>query len=122
MNAPAPASAAFDFRALIGDAVGYWEPRRLAYNALLLAVVLATRLVEIGEGARPLSFELLQQLFLLAVLANVAYCASYPADLFFQSSPFRDAWRRVRWGLLLARIVKPWGGLMRAQMSIVLPR
>jgi len=24
--------------------------------------------------------------------------------------------------LLLARIVKPWGGLMRAQMSIVLPR
>lgn len=98
MNASLPDC---DFRALASDAIAYWEPRRLAYNAVLLAVVLATRFLEPGIPTHPFSFEMLQQLFLLAVLANVAYCAAYPVDLLVQSSGFRDAWRRVRWGLLL---------------------
>ncbi len=98
MNATLPS---LDARALATDALAYWEPRRLAYNAMLLAVVLATRFLEPGGPAQAFSFEMAQQLFLLAVLANVAYCAAYPADLFVQASGFRDAWRQRRWGLLL---------------------
>jgi hypothetical protein len=38
-------------------------------------------------------------LFLLAVSANVAYCAAYPVypvDIFIQASGFREAWRQYR--------------------------
>ena len=47
---------------------------------------------------------------LLAVLANVAYCAAYLPDLFAQASGFRDSWRRYRWilfaiGLLFAGVI-----------------
>jgi hypothetical protein len=87
-------------RDLVTNAIGYWEPRRLAYNAVLLAVVVATYCVDSGPAPRPLSFELLQQLFLFAVLGNVAYCAAYPTDLLVQYSGFRERWLRRRWGLL----------------------
>lgn len=36
-------------------------------------------------------------LFLLAVLANVAYCAAYIVDIFVQTSAFRDQWQQFRW-------------------------
>jgi hypothetical protein len=36
-------------------------------------------------------------LFLLAVLANVAYCAAYIVDIFVQASAFRDQWKQFRW-------------------------
>lgn len=85
----------------ISDAIGYWEPRRIAYNGILLAVLLATRFLSPGATTQTSSFQMLQQLFLLAVLANVAYCAAYPLDLFFQYSDFRETWRRMRWMLLL---------------------
>jgi hypothetical protein len=33
-------------------------------------------------------------------LANVAYCAAYPVDMFAQASGFRNVWRTKRWVLL----------------------
>jgi hypothetical protein len=39
-------------------------------------------------------------LFVLTVLANVAYCAAYVVDIFVQGSGFRDAWRSYRWLVL----------------------
>ena len=36
-------------------------------------------------------------LFLLAVVANVAYCAAYLVDIFAQMSGFRELWRSARW-------------------------
>jgi hypothetical protein len=90
-----------NLRELATNAIAYWEPRRILYNAALLAVVVATYSVETGTPRRPVSFETLQQLFLLSVLANVAYCAVYPPDLLVQFSGFRTLWLRVRWGLLL---------------------
>ena len=50
------------------EAIRYWEPRRLFYN-----------------------------LFLVLVVANVAYCAAYLVDLFVQASAFRSHWRQFRW-------------------------
>ena len=39
--------------------------------------------------------------FLLAVLANVAYCATYVPDVFAQLSGFREPWRKYRWVVLV---------------------
>ena len=36
-------------------------------------------------------------LFILAVLANITYCASYGVDLFVQFSGSRAVWGRRRW-------------------------
>jgi hypothetical protein len=64
-------------RESLTDAIHYWEPLRLAYNA---------------------------------VLANVAYCAAYFADIFAQWSGYRETWRKNRWilfaiGLLFAGVL-----------------
>ena len=40
-------------------------------------------------------------MFILAVLANIAYCAAYAVDLFGQHSGLRETWRRRRWVLLV---------------------
>jgi hypothetical protein len=49
-------------------------------------------------------------LFVLAVFANVAYCAAYPVDIFAQQSDFLGLWLKYRWllftvGLLFAAVV-----------------
>ena len=51
-----------------------------------------------------LSVDFLFSLFLLAVLANVAYCAAYIVDVFAQLSGFRDLWQRFRWVLFLVGV------------------
>ena len=91
--------ATFGVRA--ADALRYWEPRRLAYNVVLAGVVAAH--VAAGWPASRLLFERdhVLMLFLLAVLANVAYCAAYAVDLFIQFSELRAAWPRRRWLLLV---------------------
>jgi hypothetical protein len=48
-----------------------------------------------------LSIDFALGLFLLAVVANVAYCAAYLADVFVQASGFRDVWQRMRWVLFM---------------------
>jgi hypothetical protein len=40
-------------------------------------------------------------LFILAVLANVCYCAAYLGDLFVQFSGFKQGWQRWRWLLFV---------------------
>jgi len=51
--------------------------------------------------------------FILAVLANVCYCAAYLGDLFVQVSGFRAAWQSWRWvlfaiGVAFAAIITRW--------------
>ncbi len=88
-----------DFREYFTDAIRFWEPRRLLYN-LALAIVVGAYFVAGFPGSKSvLSIDFGLGLFLLAVAANVAYCAAYPADIFVQASGFRDTWKRARWGL-----------------------
>jgi hypothetical protein len=47
-------------------------------------------------------FRFFQGLFVLAVLANVAYCAAHLVDVVAQLSAFRMQWLKLRWILLLA--------------------
>jgi hypothetical protein len=87
-------------QAPLTDAMRYWEPRRLLYNAWLLLVVVATWFLDSPRTLPGTVFDLAQGMFLLAVLANIAYCAAYPVDVLAQLSGFRATWLRVRWSLL----------------------
>ncbi len=83
----------------LGDSIRYWEPRRVWYNAALVALttawVVATwphfqPAMTVGNGLR---------LLVLAALANLCYCAGYLVDLPLQDSALADTWRRWRWAL-----------------------
>lgn len=89
------------FSSYAANALRYWEPRRLVYNAVLALVVIGHFISAWPVSREKLSFDLVLSLFLLAVLANVAYCAAYVADIFVQFSGLDAAWQRGRPGLLM---------------------
>jgi hypothetical protein len=89
---------AVTFRDALTDAIRYWEPRRVAYNLVLAAVVAVHAAVAwLGPDPMPvITSEAVLSVFLLAVLANVAYCAAYIPDIPAQLSGFRSEWLRMR--------------------------
>src|SRR5262249_1142756 len=105
---------------ILTDAIRYWEPRRIPYNAVLSLIVIVVFAMNWPAAGTRVGADLLQMLFVLAVLANVAYCAVYVADVTVQLSAFRSTWKRRRWmlfalGLLFAAVLtrflatKPFG-------------
>ena len=82
----------------LSDALGWWEPLRIFYNVALAAVVIA-RVAATWPVALTADLESILGLFVLAVLANVCYCAAYLVDIPVQFSFFGAAWRRRRWML-----------------------
>ncbi|HSZ61057.1 MAG TPA: hypothetical protein VK828_04635 [Terriglobales bacterium] len=89
------------WRDYLGDAIHYWEPRRILYN-LALAVIVAFHFVKgLPFSKTVVQFNSLLFLFVLAVLANVAYCAAYVPDIFAQMSSLRSSWLRYRWVLFV---------------------
>ena len=98
------------FRESVTGAIRYWEPRRLVYNMVLAAIVLIYFGINYPSSKSFLSIDSVLFLFLLVVLANVAYCAAYPVDIFVCASSYGDQWRKHRWvifmvGLLFAAII-----------------
>jgi hypothetical protein len=92
-------------RAHIADAVRFWETGRIGYNLVLAVIVLAFAFATGEKWMQWLAAS--PTLIALGVLANVLYCAAYPADLLVQASEFRTAWRSWRWmawtaGMLLS--------------------
>lgn len=83
----------------VTDAIKFWERGRVLYNVALIAISIV--LLVAGGIDTSSFFSIAIPLFMLGVAANVLYCAAYPIDLFVQASDFRDAWRSVRWGLLV---------------------
>jgi hypothetical protein len=99
-----------NLREAVTSAIRYWEPRRLIYNSVLAIVVLACFGLNYPVSKPTVSFDFVLLLFLLAVLANVAYCAAYLVDIFASASSYRDQWWKLRWvifmvGLLFAAII-----------------
>jgi hypothetical protein len=92
-------------RDALSDAIRYWEPRRILYNAVLLLVVAATYWAKLPVSRTVVIADSLQILFVLAVLANVAYCAAYVVDVVVQISAFRRTWLRMRWILLVVGVL-----------------
>jgi hypothetical protein len=83
------------------DAIRYWEPRRIVYDLVLAAIVLIYFAIGLPLSKQLLNVDFVLFLFLLAVLANVCYCAVYFVDIFAQTSGFREAWQRYRLILFL---------------------
>ena len=97
-------------RESVTGAIRYWEPRRLIYNAVLTTIVLVCFGMNYPASRSILSTNFVLSLFVLAVLANVAYCAAYPVDIFVCASSYREEWRKYRWvifmiGLLFAATI-----------------
>jgi hypothetical protein len=89
------------FRELLSDAVRYWEPRRVVYNLVLAAVVLAWIVFSWPHFRPALTLSSLLLLAILALLANACYCAAYLMDIPMQGSSLVMIWKRRRWGLWL---------------------
>lgn len=92
-------------REMLTDAIRYWEIRRIAYNVILAGVVTAVFIARWPDSRSALSADLIQGLFILAVLANVAYCAAYLVDVAAQYSAFQATWKRYRWVLFAIGVV-----------------
>jgi hypothetical protein len=100
-------------RDAVTDALRYWEPRRVPYNLVLAAIVIGYFIENWPDSRAVLSFDAVFALFILAVIANVCYCAAYVADVFVQVSGFRHVWVQMRWvvfamGLIVAAIFTRW--------------
>ena len=98
------------FREAASNAIRFWERGRIAYNLVLLAIVASYFMAGLPFSKNQMSFDLALGLFVLAVLANVAYCAAYPVDIFAQFTAFNGVWRRARWviriiGMLFAATI-----------------
>jgi len=78
------------------DAIRCREPRPIVYNLVLAAAVLTYFAMELPATKQLLTVNFVLFLLLLAVLANVAYCAAYAVDIFAQASGFRELWQRLR--------------------------
>jgi hypothetical protein len=87
------------------EAMRYWESRRIVYNAVLALIVIGYFVVGLPASKHALSLNLILFIFLLAVLANVAYCAAYVPDVFAQASGFRAIWLKYRWILFLIGLI-----------------
>ena len=87
------------FRLILTDALRYWERRRIAYNLILTAAVVAWVVFTWPHFRGGLSLESVTALLILAAIANILYCAAYAADLPMQYSSMRETWLRWRWCL-----------------------
>lgn len=88
-----------ELRDYFTDAIRFWEPRRVLYNLVLAAIVITYFALGYPASKAVLNVDFTLGLFILAVIANVAYCAAYLADIFVQASGFREIWQRGRWVL-----------------------
>ena len=86
---------------IVTDSLRYWEPRRVAFNAILVLVVAGSSFYH-QQPLAALGWQPAIGLLLAAVLANALYCAAYAADLLVQWSDYQAAWRRHRWMLWVA--------------------
>lgn len=82
----------------------------MIYNIVLAGIVVICFAIRYPASKSTISVDFVLFLFLLAVLANVAYCAAYPVDVFVSASGYRWQWQKYRWvvfliGLLFASII-----------------
>ena len=87
------------FRGNLASAARFWEPWRLAFNAVLLAVFcgwVAASWPHFRPAMTPLH---LAQFAVLGLIANVLYSSAYLVDLAAQGAGFGVQWRNKRWVL-----------------------
>ena len=83
----------------IRDATRFWEPRRLIYNVMLTATALFWLTKDWTNFLPAMTWSSLGIVTVLALLANLCYCAAYLADLAIQVLLPSLAWSRSRWAI-----------------------
>ena len=89
------------FRPLLSDAIHFWEIRRIFYNLALTAAAFTWVAFSWPHFRPAFTRASLLPLTVLALLANVCYCAAYLVDIPMQLSTLGAAWKRRRWVLWL---------------------
>jgi hypothetical protein len=89
------------FSACLTDAIRFWEPRRVIYNLVLTAVVIVWLVASWPHFRPAFTLHSLLLLSILALQANICYCAAYVVDIPMQGLSVGGALRRLRWGLWL---------------------
>ena len=90
---------------VLSDGIHYWERARIVYNLVLTLIVAFYFFKQWPASKGMITTDLIQTTFVLAVLANVAFCSAYVVDTFVQLSTFRSTWLRFRWLLFLIGLV-----------------
>jgi len=83
----------------IRNATRFWEPRRLIYNGILTAIAFFWLIKDWTHFLPALTWSSLGIITVLALLANLCYCAAYLADLAIQSLVPNSACNRSRWAI-----------------------
>jgi hypothetical protein len=83
----------------IRNATRFWEPRRVIYNAALTATALFWLIKDWTHFRPALTWSFLGIITVLALLANLCYCAAYLTDLAIQSLLQNSKWNRSRWAI-----------------------
>jgi hypothetical protein len=89
------------FRPMLSDAIHFWEIRRIFYNLALTAAALLWLAATWPHFRPAFTLTSLLPLTVLALLANVCYCAAYLVDIPMQLSTIVATWKRRRWILWL---------------------
>jgi hypothetical protein len=89
------------FKISLIDAIHYWEPRRLVYNLVLVAICVLWVVATWPHFRPAITLPTLWPLSALALFANLCYCAAYVVDIPMQGASFGESWKRRRWGLWL---------------------
>ena len=83
------------------NAARFWEPGRVLYNAILTVIVLLWLALAWPHFRPAITLGALEALAVLALAANLCYCAAYLPDVFMQALLPIESLRRFRRGLWL---------------------
>jgi len=90
-------------RAVLHDAIRYWEPRRAVYNIALTAIVIVWIARTWPHFRDALTLSSLLKMAVLGLLANACYSAAYLVDIPMRRWSFASGWwQRGRLGLWTA--------------------
>jgi hypothetical protein len=82
------------WRERLADAIGFWEPRRVVYNLVLVVTALLWLVATWPHFRVAMTWHSLLLLAILALLANVCYGAAYLVDIPMQRSALITVHRR----------------------------
>lgn len=87
------------FRDILTDSIRYWERMRILYNLALVLIVIGCFSAYWPSSQSRLRLEFFTSVSIMALMANLLFCAAYPIDMIVQYSHLRPSWIRYRVGL-----------------------